>query len=119
MGLAVTAFKKMVKSPKLLFKPGNLIKRSFSACVFAVFGYSNFKKPSNYAGWSKSAYVIGKHIKAYVSQGKTCFDVGVGPSTSLFGIGSSAAIYVNTAVNIPGISNLFNATYGKASRLRK
>ena len=115
---AVNIVQQIVKNPSRLLSPKKLsCKGSFSVSVFAIFGYSTFRKPDDYLGSFSSTSVVANHVKAYTSFGSTCFAVGLGWSTSWAGVEVTGSYYWywNTIIN--GISGLYNRVRSKANTL--
>lgn len=57
--------KKIISKPSLLFNPKSLARGfSLSVCVFAIFGYSNFRNPKNYLGAFNETYASAWHVNA-------------------------------------------------------
>ena len=64
-----------------------------SVCIFAIFGYSNFKSSSSHRKWFTGAYLTGWHVKGYSSWSDSCFTIGVGWSSSFASAGLSKTYY--------------------------
>lgn len=107
----------IISNPKKLFKPRNLISGYLSICVFAIFGYSNFKSPSSYRKWFTGAYLTGWHVKGYSSWSDSCFTIGVGWSSSFASAGLSKTYYSFAGEIFSNISNLYNVVFNKAKNL--
>ena len=104
----------------MLLKPKSLVGRfSLSVCVFAIFGYSNFKSPKNYLGWFNGIYASVWHVKTYTSWSNTCFVVGVGWSSSFVSAGYSNTKYLFASTVFSGISKLYNSVVGKAKTIKR
>lgn len=115
---AVNIVKQIVKNPSHLLSPKNLsCKGSFSVSVFAIFGYSTFRKPNDYLGSFASTSVVANHVKAYTAFGSTCFAVGLGWSTSWAGVEVTGSYYCYWSTIINGISGLYNRVRSKANTL--
>ena len=110
---------KISKNPSLLFNPKKIARFSGSISIFAIWGYSNFKKPKNYEGWFSGLSATIWHIKAYTSWCSTCFVVGVGVSTSTFGASSGATYYKLSSEVFSGLSNVYNNVSKKAKTIKK
>ena len=99
---------KIAGNPSLLTAPKKLARGSASVCVFVVFGYGNFKKPSDYLGKSKSHSVTVWNAKTYLSYGEKCFTVGMGYSTSKFAVSAGVSRYVTSEMIYSMLSTLYN-----------
>jgi hypothetical protein len=88
---------KIIKSPSLLARPKSLFgENGMSISVFAVFGYSNFRAPSDYDGMFDTASVTVWNVKSYVSWGTACADIGVGWNSTPFSASVSATWYFSS-----------------------
>lgn len=109
----------IVKKPALLFHPKSLKSGgiSFSVCIFAIFGYSNFRSPKYYLGEFDEAYGSVSHIKAFKSWSGSCVVYGAGWSSSSASIGRSKSFYCYASTVIAGIQKLYNSVVAKAKTL--
>ena len=111
--------KKMVKNPKLVLNPKSILTGySGSVCVFAVFGYSTFRKPDHYLRGFTGASATVAHIKGYSSWSNYGFTVGVGWHTQYAAAGGSKTYYVYASTVFSSISSLYNTVYKKAKTLK-
>ena len=110
--------KRFLSNPRKISSPKSFLI-SGSISIFAIFGYSNFKIPKDYAGKFKSASVTAFHVKGYYAYCNTCFSVGVGYSTSAFGAFAGVTNY--RLRGQPFRSNSSTAKYikRKAKRIKK
>ncbi len=109
---------KITKNPSLMFKPKSITKASASISIFAIFGYSNFIKPSSYEGWFSGASVTVWNVKAYTAWSGTCFVVGAGLSTSKFSASTGGTYYALDYKVFNGLSNVYNSVVKKGKTLR-
>lgn len=118
-GTTKEAVRKLISRPSLLFSPSNLLKGfSFSVCVFAIWGYSNFKSPYSYTKGFKEVYGTVRHIKAYTCWSNTCIVFGLGWSTSRYSAGVSYSYYILSRDFFKGIERLYSKVYSRAKNLR-
>lgn len=109
---------KIYKNPALLFNPKKLTKNSASISIFAIFGFKNFTKPKHYTGAFTTASITVKNIKSYTSWCTNCFVVGLGVSTALYDINTSASYYFLDYEIMSGLSNLYNKILTKAKQIK-
>ncbi len=111
--------KSMIKKPSLLFNPKSLVKGfNLSVCVFAVFGYSNFKSPNSYLKWFSETYASAWHVKGYTSWSNTCFVVGVGWSSNFASVGYSKSYYIFASDVFSGINKLYSSVLKKGKTIK-
>ena len=110
--------KKMIKNPKLVLNPKSLLTGlSGSVCVFAIFGYSNFRRPNDYLEWFSGVSGTIAHVKGYTSWSNTCFTVGAGWHSRYFSSGYSRTYYCFASTVFSGISSLYSTVFNKAKTL--
>lgn len=111
--------KKIIAKPSLLFNPKSLVSGfGLSVCVFAIFGYSNFKSYKDYLKWFSGVYASAWNVKTYTSWSSTCFTVGAGWSSNFASAGYSKTYYWLGSSVFSNIGTLYNKVVKKAKSLK-
>ena len=111
--------KRLCSNASLLSNPTKLLSGiSGSISVFAIFGYNNFTKPTDYSGYFVGYSLTIRHIKAYTAIGNTCFAIGLGYSSSFMSSDHSITRYWLLDDIISFLSGLYNVIFNRAKSIK-